>query len=255
MELAMANCSGPHSSQSGFTYIGLMILIALIGIGLGRAGTVWQTEVQREKERELLFIGDQFRQAIGSYYESTTGGLKQYPPSLEDLLHDPRFPETRRHLRKIYSDPVTGDSEWGLIKAQGRIVGVYSKSEARPLLKNFAGEGRQGFSNAARYADWIFEYKIGGNRGAATSVADNSIDVTPPPPIDNISQTVNSSTPEPPPFLFNDECDSQFTVDSATCPGVCVQAGFDICTACWDSANKRKSACKQHGSVPPLITN
>ena len=88
-------------TQRGFTYLGMMFLILAIGIGLAKAGTVWQTEVQREKEKELLFIGEQYAMAIASYYESTPSGLKQYPASLKDLLQDNRFPAVRRHLRKL----------------------------------------------------------------------------------------------------------------------------------------------------------
>jgi len=149
------------SSQRGYTYLGLMFLIVVIGIGLAAAGTLWQTEVQREKEKELLFVGEQFRHAIGSYYESTPGGVKQFPLTLEDLLRDPRFPETRRHLRKIYTDPMTGSTEWGIIKNQERIMGVYSKSETPPLMKAFAGTETKGFSNAKNYAGWIFVYQPG----------------------------------------------------------------------------------------------
>ena len=81
-----------RSPQRGFTYLGMMLLIFVIGIGFAKAGIVWQTDVQREREKELLFIGEQYAMAIGSYYESTPSGLKQYPASLEDLLHDNRFP-------------------------------------------------------------------------------------------------------------------------------------------------------------------
>ena len=66
-------------SQGGFTYLALLIAVALIGIGLVAASEVWSQSRQREKEQELLFIGEQFRQAIGMYYERTPGAVRRYP--------------------------------------------------------------------------------------------------------------------------------------------------------------------------------
>jgi hypothetical protein len=60
-----------------------------------------------EKELELLFIGEQFCKAIGSFYENTTGGVKQYPSHFK-VLEDKRFPQARHYFRKIYRDPITG---------------------------------------------------------------------------------------------------------------------------------------------------
>ena len=64
-------------------------------------GTVSYTLQLREKERDLLFVGDQFRRAIGEYYEKAPGGVKVYPKKLEDLLRDNRYPGVQRWLRKI----------------------------------------------------------------------------------------------------------------------------------------------------------
>ena len=45
-----------RTAHRGFTYIGLLIFIALLGIGLAMTGQIWHTSVQREKEAELLFV-------------------------------------------------------------------------------------------------------------------------------------------------------------------------------------------------------
>lgn len=147
--------------QRGFTYLGTMFLIIFIGIGLAKAGLLWQTEVQREREKELLFIGEQYAMAIGSYFESTPSGPKQYPASLEELLQDHRFPGVRRHLRKLYSDPITGSEKWGLIKQQGRITGVYSLALQRPLKKAGFSAAWTAFADAESYAAWKFIYAPG----------------------------------------------------------------------------------------------
>ena len=145
----------PH----GFTYIGLLIFIALMGIALAGTGMVWHTQVRREKERELLFVGDQFRRAIGQYYELSPGGDKRFPQSLDDLLLDKRYPATQRYLRRVYRDPITAKAEWGFVTGPGdRIVGVYSLSEDVPLKQAGFPANYEDFEDKERYHEWRFVY-------------------------------------------------------------------------------------------------
>jgi len=65
------------------------------------ARDVWQTTHQRDQEAELLFVGNQFRLAIGRYFEQPSQKAG-FPKMLKDLLKDPRRPNTRRFLREIY---------------------------------------------------------------------------------------------------------------------------------------------------------
>ena len=130
-----------------------------MGIGLAAVGPVSRTLQLRDKERELLFVGDQFRRAIATYYEKTPGGLKQYPKKLEDLLRDNRYPNVQRYLRKIYTDPLTGNAQWGLVEIPGiGITGVYSLSELAPVkTANFSALYKS-FATAKKYSDWKFVY-------------------------------------------------------------------------------------------------
>lgn len=143
--------------DNGFTYLGVLIVVALAGISLAALGELWSTAAKRDKEAELLFVGGEIRRAIGHYFDSSPGGARRYPAKLEELLEDPRWPTTRRHLRRIYIDPMTGTANWGLIRGPGDgITGVYSRSEERPLkVAGFSSEDAA-FANAARYADWRF---------------------------------------------------------------------------------------------------
>jgi type II secretory pathway pseudopilin PulG len=162
----------------GFTYIGLLVAVVLIGIGLAAAGQVWNTTAKRERERELLFVGTQFRQAIGSYFEASPG-VKQYPRKLEELLQDQRFPVVKRHLRKIYLDPITGSRDWGLVTVGDQIVGVYSRSEDKPLkIENFAPED-SAFAGTAAYSDWRFVYAPATAAAAEPAAAANSAQASP----------------------------------------------------------------------------
>jgi len=69
-------------TQAGFTYLAILFAIAISGVVLTEVGINWAQENQREKERQLLFVGNQFRQAIALYYERTPSAVKRYPPTL-----------------------------------------------------------------------------------------------------------------------------------------------------------------------------
>ena len=77
--------SGKPSNEAGFTYLGVLFLIMLMGMGLASAGELWSTASRRDRERQLLWVGTQYAQALRSYYRSSPG-LAQYPKELVDLL-------------------------------------------------------------------------------------------------------------------------------------------------------------------------
>jgi type II secretory pathway pseudopilin PulG len=183
--------------QRGFTYIWVLLMVALMGVGMTVAADVQTTLSQRDREKELLAIGRQYRSALASYYAArppalalgpqtgmgagqpvsglppAAGGApvpvngvppaagslsdpRGYPGSLEELLKDERFPGVRRHLRKIFVDPMTGKAEWGLVQVAGRIVGVHSLSTAVPIKQAGFESEDQTFSGAQSYAEWVF---------------------------------------------------------------------------------------------------
>lgn len=144
--------------QRGVIFLALLIVIATLGAGLAATGTLWHEVRQREKEKELLFVGLQYRRAILQYYENGPGG-KKYPPTLEALLQDERTPEIKRHLRRPYRDPLTDSPEWGLVTApEGGIMGVYSLAATTPIKRaNFPAilNWPDGMDS---YAEWKFVY-------------------------------------------------------------------------------------------------
>lgn len=159
-------------SQSGFTYLAVLFLVFLLLLSLGAASEHIYTLGKREREAELLFVGEQYRNAIGSYYYKSPGGIKQLPQTLESLILDKRSINAYRHLRKIYRDPITGGSEWGLVKTpQGEITGVYSLSNEsilttvnnRSLVPSInLAENPASFTPAV-YSDWKFIFKPDNN--------------------------------------------------------------------------------------------
>jgi len=145
------------------------MLVAVMSLALTVVTEVWQTAQRRDKEAELLFVGDQFRRAIGMYVANAA----RYPHSLEELLKDPGFPGVRRYLRKVYRDPMTGRAEWGLAKSAGdTIIGVYSLADGEPFKKSGFSLADQDFEGKKKYSEWVFMAKaVQGSPGAATPVS------------------------------------------------------------------------------------
>lgn len=154
---------GPRSSaarrQQGFTYVVVLFAVVLIGLALAAAASVWKTSAARAREQELLWVGSQFRLALKRYYEQGPSGIKLYPTSLDELIEDHRWPVVRRHLRRMYADPVTGLVDWQPVLAPGgQIIGVYSPSAAVPIKRAGFEDEDAAFEEARSYADWRFVY-------------------------------------------------------------------------------------------------
>jgi type II secretory pathway pseudopilin PulG len=161
--------------MTGFTYLALLLTLAILTASLAAASGVWEVAQRRDKEAELLFVGSEFRRALASYAASAPpGSTQQYPNSLEDLLKDQRFPNVKRHLRKVFVDPMTNSLEWGLQRnAEGGIVGIFSRSEQEPLKKTNFRPADQAFEDKKKYTEWVF---LPATRGAA--VATRSVPVS-----------------------------------------------------------------------------
>jgi type II secretory pathway pseudopilin PulG len=165
------HCRSPHApgvapgacrlTPGGFTYIALLAAIVIIGISLASAGKYWQNVLLREKEEELLFRGDQYRQAIERYYTALPGRA-ELPPSVDELLKDDRTAAGKRHLRRVYKDPITGeDFEILRDQAQGnRITGVFSRSEKEPLKRAAFPEPYGDFAGKQSYSEWKFVFTV-----------------------------------------------------------------------------------------------
>ena len=143
-------------AQAGFTYLGLLAAVVILGILLTAASRVWSTSEQREREVQLLFIGDQYRIAISRYFAAG----HQYPLSLEELLQDKRSPVARRYLRQLYPDPMTGTMDWTLIPDPTHvgIMGVASSSKLVPIKRAGFADIEVGFAGAECYCAWHFVY-------------------------------------------------------------------------------------------------
>lgn len=249
--------------QGGFTYLGLLFAIALLGATLALTGVVWHTVQQREKERELLFIGQQFRQAIAAYYNrSTAGTVKQFPKTLEELLKDPRQLTPQRYLRRIYRDPMTGQMEWGLVKTRDdRIMGIYSLSESEPIKQGNFREAEKDFEGKTKYSDWHFVY-------TSPQPSPQTIPAVPPVVAPSVQPPQKPLVTAKPPVLtappadspgdqMGDDalCDTLLKNDAGVCQIVVSKYGEEPGRICAVSAEERFAECRLTQTViglPPL---
>jgi hypothetical protein len=120
----------------------------------------------REREKELLFRGMQYKDAITMWYKKSPTSLGQavaFPLNdLKDLLKDPRTTgsNTARYIRQLYKDPITGE-DFVPIKggATGGIIGVASSSELTPIKQSNFPPGLESFEGKKKYSDWQFVYQ------------------------------------------------------------------------------------------------
>lgn len=149
----------PH----GYTYLFVLFAVAVLGLVSAQAGLVWQAVAQREREAELLAIGVEMARALARYRGETPAGQSPMPTRLEQLVEDQRFPTPRRHLRRIYRDPLTGRAEWGVVKTGDVIVGVHSLSKMAPLRReDLPLELGNAAKSATMYSEWVFQPSLPG---------------------------------------------------------------------------------------------
>jgi type II secretory pathway pseudopilin PulG len=151
-----------HRTQGGFTLVWALAAVAIVSVGLATVGPIWADQARRDREQELLRVGQLYAQAIAHFRLASPGSLKQYPPSLDQLLADGRFAGTVRYLRKLYPDPMEPSRPWGLVRdANGAIIGVFSQSAEHPLRREPLVLGDVRLPSAERYDQWKFVVDAG----------------------------------------------------------------------------------------------
>jgi type II secretory pathway pseudopilin PulG len=141
--------------DQGYAMAALLASMSVMCVMLSVALPVWRTVMQREREAELIFRGQQYAHAIALFQRKYAG---TFPPSVEALVEG-------RFLRRRYLDPMT-NNEFRLLYAdvpyaaaaarsaptttadpRRGIVGVVSRSSTASLRSY---EGRW------RYDEWTF---------------------------------------------------------------------------------------------------
>lgn len=120
--------------ERGFALLLVIFVMTLMLLAAMTASPVLYTQIQREKEREAIWRGQQYARAVKLFYRKNG----RFPASLEDLSK-PRL--NVRFLRKPYSDPLnTEDGTWRMIYVGpgGQLIGS-RKRNRNPLQISAAG--------------------------------------------------------------------------------------------------------------------
>ncbi|MEO8522578.1 MAG: type II secretion system protein [Acidobacteriota bacterium] len=88
-----------QDGQRGYAMAALLVSVGVLMVLMTVAMPVWRHEMQREREAELVFRGEQYARAINLYQRKAGPG--NFPPTIDILVQ-------QRFLRKKYKDPVTG---------------------------------------------------------------------------------------------------------------------------------------------------
>ena len=107
------------SSDAGYILLIVMMMATLLLISLAAAAPSIYVEGQREKEKELIFRGEQYARAIMLFHQQ----FKRYPTSVKELLHTNNL----SFLRQAYPDPMTRSGKWRFIHATANGVILDSK--------------------------------------------------------------------------------------------------------------------------------
>lgn len=241
-----------YAGTRGFTYVGVLIAVVMLGFVLASVGMTWRQHAQREKEAELLFVGRQYRAAIESFLRASPGAA-ELPKSLDDLIEDRRFPQIRRHLRRLFPDPMSGGTDWELIKSGGRIMGVASRSGGTPFRLTGFSAAEESFGEAQSYRDWRF---VASSSSKAPGAAGDAVAPAVAAPV---AQIVSLEPPAPvitiPPVPRQESdaaCDDQRQTDFSRCSEARANATSAENASCLASVNARYLACRRRAAIPPL---
>jgi len=149
---------GP-ARQRGLVLIALLLMLMLVGIGALSAAEIWSTARKHEREVQLLWVGEQYRHAIESYWKTTPGPRKILPTSIDQLLNDDRFPNPVHHLRQAYLDPLQDGVELEPIVLNNALYGVHSTSKEVPLKRAMFPRQYERFASAEDYTQWQFVFQ------------------------------------------------------------------------------------------------
>jgi len=147
-------------SEAGFTYIAALVVVVVTGIMLGAIGQSMSVIMQREREKELIFRGLQYRDAIERWSKKTKAPLKDIKDLVQPTASTNVDRSKDRLLRKLYTDPVTGGDFKVLLDPNTKeIYGVASQSNKEPFKTDNFPEVIKDFKGKKKYSEWEFIYK------------------------------------------------------------------------------------------------
>jgi type II secretory pathway pseudopilin PulG len=143
--------SRPHRrsgtpGERGVAFLILMMILTILLISLTAALPDIYTQGQREREKELIFRGNEYARAIMLYHRQ----FNRFPTSVKDLL---KKTNGYRFLRHAYRDPMTRSGQWRFIHANAAGVVLDSKTLKPPSVKKPGETSSDGQSPATENSE------------------------------------------------------------------------------------------------------
>jgi type II secretory pathway pseudopilin PulG len=92
--------------EAGITLVVVIMVVAIMAIMTTVSVQTVSFQMQREKEAELIFRGEQYVEAIRLYKQK----YGRYPVRMQEL-----WEANPKVLRRKWLDPMTGDDRWGVV--------------------------------------------------------------------------------------------------------------------------------------------
>ena len=159
-----------HKGQrdSGYAIVIVMFFLALLVLAMSKAAPTIISQVQREKEADMIWKGEQYARGVKLYYMKT----HRFPPSMEDLTTNKTG---IRFMRQAYKDPMNkGDGSWRLIYVgpSGQLIGSLKNRSISFNGQGSAPPNAAGTQSQSSFGNSSFGSSFGsgfGNNSAATN--------------------------------------------------------------------------------------
>jgi type II secretory pathway pseudopilin PulG len=111
---------GSAGGERGVIFIWVLVSLFVLAVLLMAAVQPASIVMHREREKELVFRGEEYTEAIRRYMMENHG---TFPTHLKDLMK-PGGPKRIRYMRHLYSNPFARDGKWGLLAPGTTIVTI-----------------------------------------------------------------------------------------------------------------------------------
>ncbi len=144
-------------STKGYALLAAILTVNLFIILSLKARSMWETEIQRDLEQELLFRARQYVSAL-EQYKAKNAGVS--PQNLDELVE-------KKFLRQRYKDPMTKEGNWNVVMQEGQagkkgllivpeeLLGQYlSQAMLIGVCSTSPDEGFLEYRKKKRYNEW-----------------------------------------------------------------------------------------------------
>lgn len=134
--LSSGNLSASRRSEGGYSLVALLALMTVVALFAMAVAPRASQQVQREREQEAIFRGEQVAGAIAEYYRYRSVGRgpsdQSLPSSIDQLLEGIPIPGAarNRHILRVSAarDPLTSEGEWRLIRPRTQALIEFQQS-------------------------------------------------------------------------------------------------------------------------------